>query len=284
MQYLILGSSGQIGSGLLQHISKTEHNAIEFDLVRDAEEDLRITNNKKLDKAVKNADFVFFLAFDVGGARYLKKYQETYEFMSNNLKLMANTFDVIRRHKKPFIFVSSQMSSINNSNYGLLKRLGEKITDSLNGIVVKCWNIYGLESDLERSHVITDLILKADRTSKIDLITNGEEERQFLHVEDCSRCLLTLAEKYTEISRDQPLHITSFIWTKVIDLAKMISTNFDNIEVVPTLDPSAAKNDTQYLIKNEPSDYILNFWKPEIEIESGIKDIIRQMKEKKMIK
>ena len=95
------------------------------------------------------------------------------------------------------------MSSINNSNYGLLKRLGEKITDSLNGIVVKCWNIYGLESDLEKSHVITDLILKADRTSKIDLITNGEEERQFLHVEDCSRCLLTLAEKYTEISRDQ---------------------------------------------------------------------------------
>lgn len=284
MQYLILGSSGQIGSGLLQHISKTEHNSIEFDLVRAVEEDLRIANNEKLEKAVRSADFVFFLAFDVGGARYLKKYQETYDFMSNNLKLMANTFDVIKRQNKPFIFVSSQMSSMTHSSYGLLKRLGEKVTKSLNGLVVKCWNIYGLELDLERSHVITDLILKADKTRKIDLMTNGEEERQFLHVEDCSKCLLTLAEKYTEISRDQPLHITSFTWTKVIDLAKMISVNFDNVEVIPTLDSGAVQNDAQYLIKNEPSDYIFNFWKPEIEIEAGIKDIIIQMKEKKMIK
>lgn len=284
MRYLILGSSGQVGMGLMEYISeKTGHEAIEFDLVRDATEDLRIANNEKLEEAVKDADFVFFLAFDVGGARYLKKYQETYDFMSNNLKLMANTFEVIKKHNKPFIFASSQMSSMSFSSYGLLKHLGEKVTGSLNGLVVKFWNVYGFERDLEKSHVITDLILKADKTGKIDLMTSGEEERQFLHAEDCSKCLLALAEKYNEISRDQPLHVTSFVWTKVIDIAKMISSNFNNAEVIPAVDLSAAQNDVQHSIKNEPSQYIFNFWKPEIEIETGIKDIIRQMKEHKMI-
>ena len=48
-----------------------------------------------LNLQIKNADFIFFLAFDVGGSRYLKKYQHTFEFVNNNTRIMANTFRLL---------------------------------------------------------------------------------------------------------------------------------------------------------------------------------------------
>ena len=49
------------------------------------------------------------------------------------------------------------------SPYGTLKRLGESLTNSLNGIYVKFWNVYGVEKELNKSHVITDFVLMALR-------------------------------------------------------------------------------------------------------------------------
>ena len=43
-----------------------------------------ITENKNLISKVKKCDFIFFLAFDVGGSRYLKKYQNTYIWFISN--------------------------------------------------------------------------------------------------------------------------------------------------------------------------------------------------------
>ena len=40
---------------------------------------------------------------------------------------MVNTFDLLAKYKKPFLFASSQMSNMGYSNYGILKLLGEKI-------------------------------------------------------------------------------------------------------------------------------------------------------------
>ena len=56
---------------------------------------LIILKNILLEKHIRAADFVFFLAFDVGGSRYLSKYQHTFEFLHNNVKLMSNTFELL---------------------------------------------------------------------------------------------------------------------------------------------------------------------------------------------
>ena len=121
MKYLVLGSEGQIGAELCDYLRTQQHEVIEFDIVNEDVQDLRIYENATLDKCVKECDFVFFLAFDVGGSRYLKKYQHTYEFLHNNVMLMANTFDTIKKYGKPFIFASSQMSNMSYSPYGVAK-------------------------------------------------------------------------------------------------------------------------------------------------------------------
>ena len=112
------------------------------------------------ESCIKQADFVFFLAFDVGGSRYLKKYQNTFDFINNNTRLMANVFGLLEKYNKRFVFASSQMSNMSYSPYGVMKRVGELYTTSLKGLTVKFWNVYGIEKDMDKAHVITDFIKK----------------------------------------------------------------------------------------------------------------------------
>jgi nucleoside-diphosphate-sugar epimerase len=274
MNYLILGSSGQIGLALGDYLREKGHRVLSFDLVENPKEDLRIAENPLLEQKMREADFVFFLAFDVGGSRYLAQYQNTFDFIENNTALMLHTFRALKRHGKPFLFASSQMASMSHSAYGRTKTLGESYTAALGGIIVKFWNVYGIEHDPEKAHVITDFIKSARDTKKILMLTDGEEERQFLHARDCSRALEILAENYAGIPRDKELHITNFIWTRIIDIAHLVAEEFPGTQVVP-----AKKKDlVQKNVKNEPDAFILTYWKPEISVKEGIRDIVRAMR------
>lgn len=270
MKHLVLGSEGQIGTHLTNYLKSKDEEVMHFDIVRTENEDLRKYNNKLLIKEVRNCDIVHFLAFDVGGSQYMEKYQDSYDFISNNVKIINNVFDVLKDCKKPFIFASSQMSNMNHSVYGRLKSIGESYTKALNGLIVKFWNVYGYETDPEKSHVITDFIKKAKETGKIEMRTFGQEERQFLYGDDCAECLYILSKKYKEISRDKRLHITSFEWIKIAELAKLISKKFGDCPVIP-----GEKEDIiQKGIKNEPGDYILKFWKPKTRLDKGTEKVI----------
>lgn len=269
MKYLVLGSAGQIGLELCQFLKKEGHEVLTFDVEDDQIQDLRIKG--MVDSRVSESDFVMFLAFDVGGSRYLKKYQHTYDFIDNNAKLMIHTFQALKLYRKPFIFASSQMSNMSYSPYGVAKALGESYTRALNGIIVKFWNVYGPEHNLEKSHVITDFILKAKDYGHITMMTDGTEERQFLHAEDCSNALMILSQKYNEIDRDKELHITNFKWNTILDVANIISE-----EIYCKITPSKELDTVQLNKRNEPDPYILNYWKPTISLKEGIKKIITQ--------
>lgn len=266
MRYLVLGSSGQVGAALTRYLQTLNHEVLTFDLVANAEEDLRIPHNSNLITKMQTADFVFFLAFDVGGSRYLKLYQNTYEFIANNTQLMANTFELLNQMKKPFIFASSQMSNMGYSPYGQLKALGELYTRTLNGIVVKFWNVYGVEHDLEKSHVITDFLLKARNSKQIDMLTDGSEQRQFLFADDCSECLLNLSQHYTAIPRDEELHITNFRWHTILDVAQIVADLYPGTQI----QPAQTKDEVQLDKRNEPHPFILNYWTPKTELAQGI--------------
>jgi len=273
MTHLILGSSGQIGSALVNYYKQKNEKVILYDIVNNTLQDLRVETNPELEKYIIEADFVHFLAFDVGGSRYLKTYQYTSTFISNNLRLMEFTFSLLQKYNKRFIFASSQMSNMTYSPYGILKALGEVYTKSLNGIIVKFWNVYGVEHDLNKSHVITDFILMARDLKEIKMLTDGTEQRQFLHALDCSKCLDILSNKYSLIDRNEELHITNFKWNSILDVAEIISTYFPNI----IISPSMYKDEVQKDKRNEPNESILKYWRPEITLESGIEMIIKEL-------
>lgn len=273
----ILGSSGQIGSHLVEFLTKKEYIVHEFDIVNDPSQDMTIIPNHLLEKTISESDFVFFLAFDVGGSRYLKKYQHTFNFIDNNSKLMVNTFGLLKKYKKPFVFASSQMSNMMHSPYGILKHLGELYTKSLEYSIVKFWNVYGIEKDYEKSHVITDLILKGLNGNEINLITDGEEEREFLYAEDCCEALETIMLNYKDFNSDDELHITSFKSTKIIDVAYVIQKEFKKVGKEVKIIKSEERDTVQMNMKNKANDFITKWWSPKTSIEHGISKIFSQM-------
>lgn len=269
---LILGSGGQIGSHLSIYLEK-KYKVLKFDLATNNSEDLRIDNNVKFISLVKQSDFIFFLAFDVGGSRYLKKYQNSYNFLMNNVSIMKNTFQVIKRFKKRFIFASSQMSNMSFSTYGVLKKIGEDITKSLGAISVRFWNVYGIEKNLEKSHVITDFILKAIKNKKINMLTNGNEKRDFLYADDCCHGLLIIMKKYKDLKRQEIIDLNYGVYTKIINVAKIVKNIFKEQSVDIKIIKGRQIDEVQKNKINKSNNLLIKYWKPRISLKNGIQKI-----------
>ena len=100
--------------------------------------------------------------------------------------------------------------------------------------------------------------------------TTGIEQRQFLYGNDCAECLYRLATLYGEINREVPLHITSFKWESIWDIANIIKEQI-GCNIVAGIKEDTIQKDK----RNEPNSYILNFWKPKTTLEDGVKEIIK---------
>ena len=278
MRVTILGSSGQIGAYLTEYLRDKGHEVTEFDKNYSIDHDMTKIPNYQLRHAIKDSDFVFFLAFDVGGSRYLKKYQHTFKFIDNNARMLAGAFEHLAEHGKPFIFASSQMSSMSYSPYGVMKRVGELYTRSLNGLIVKFWNVYGIEKDHDKAHVITDFIRKGFETGVIDMMTDGTEQREFLYAEDCCEALEQLMLEYDQFTSDSELHITSFRSTTILEIAKIIQGIFKANGKTVAVEKAQKKDEVQKDARNEANPFIRKWWKAKTSIEDGIEKIFEEMK------
>ena len=282
----ILGSSGQIGAYLTEYLRREDkYDVREFDVVNGEHQDLTIIPNQELHRVMMTSDFVFFLAFDVGGSRYLKNNQHTFDFVNNNTRILASVFDLLGRYKVPFIFASSQMSNMSYSPYGVLKRVGELYTQTLKGLVVKFWNVYGIEKDMEKAHVITDFIRKGFEEGEFEMLTDGTEERQFLYAEDCCEALETIMECYSDFKPTDPLHVTSFNSHSIKYVADTIQGQFnllgadvDKKYMDVKIKPGLAKDSVQMDKRNEADNHILGWWQPKTGLHDGIVKVFNEMK------
>ena len=261
MNVLVLGSEGIIGTSLSRHLKMIGHQVIHWDSKLSKDHDLSKEENMgKLKTVIDESDFIFFLAYDIGGAKYIAS--AGLDFINRNTRIMLNTFNLLG--DKKFIFASSTMYNMSHV-YGTLKHLGEHYTSHLGGLSVRFWNVYGPEESSEKSHVIADMIHKWHTNGYIDLMTSGEEERQFLHTDDCAKALVQLMENYDEfIKTETSVDITNFEWIKIKDVAKFIC---DDVRVT---DIKVTTHDR----KNEPRDFILKYWKPETHLRNSINSFL----------
>ena len=278
MKITVLGSSGQIGSYLTEYLRSKNYFVREFDIANSQDQDMTHIPNVYLRNAIMDSDFVFFLSFDVGGSHYLKKYQHTFKFINNNARMMVNVFGLIEQYEKPFVFASSQMSSMSYSPYGVLKRVGELYTKSLQGLIVKFWNVYGIERDMEKAHVITDFIHKGFKTGDINMMTDGREEREFLYAEDCCEALETIMGCYDQFTCDDELHITTGISTSILEIAQIIQVLFRNIGKEVKIIPASSKDEVQKDARNIPDPYIRKWWTPKTTVVDGISKVFDEIK------
>ena len=275
---LILGSGGQIGAYLTDYLNKIGYEVLEFDIVNGLHQDMTEIPNAELHRQIMRSHFVFFLAFDVGGSHYLKKYQHTFKFIDNNARMMANVFGLLEKYDKPFVFASSQMSNMSYSPYGVMKRVGELYTKSLGGLIVKFWNVYGIEKDMEKAHVITDFIRKGFETGVIDMMTDGTESREFLYAEDCCEGLEAVMGNYDRLTSDDELHITTGNSTTILEIAQSIQKLFSNIGKEVIIRRSESVDEVQKDAKNVSDPYIQKFWRSTTSVKEGLTKVFYEMK------
>ena len=72
--------------------------------------------------------------------------------------MMVNVFGLLEKYNKRFVFASSQMGKYVLLSIWCDEAVGEMYTTTLKGLIVKFWNVCGIESDMEKAHVITDFI------------------------------------------------------------------------------------------------------------------------------
>jgi len=271
MKILVLGSEGQIGNSFCILAEQKGHNVVRIDKKIHEYHDLSTKEGEvTFDLFIKDCDVVVFLAFEVGGSKYLEFADKTLAYISENVRLMDNCFRVLSKHKKPFLFASSQMSNMHHTNYGFLKDLGERYTKITDGWICRFWNVFGYEDPTDaKSHVIKDFIHMAKTKGKITMRTTGEEKRQFLHSIDCSKALLHWVENYLSYDKKEYIDITSFEWKSILDIAKEIQKQIP-CEIVQGTSTDAIQSG----ILNTPSEYVLKFWKPEMTLQEGIKVLI----------
>ncbi len=112
------------------------------------------------------------------------------------------------------------------------------------------------------------------------MLTDGEEQRDFLYAEDCCEALETVMENFTDFTPEDNLHITSFHYTKIRDIASMINGQFSligNHDVI--VKPSEEKDSVQLDKRNQADTFIMKWWMPKTSIQEGISKVFNAMKE-----
>lgn len=254
---LVLGGEGFVGKTFCKLLEKQGEKAITFDIKNSTKEDCRTA---KLN--LKGIDRVYFLAWEVGGAKYLYNEDTQFKQLDWNLKLLQNIMPQLQEKKIPFLFVSSQLAEETQTVYGVTKRLGEVWTRLLGGTSVRLWNVYGpIEEPSERTHVVADFVFQALQKGEIRMLTTGEERRQFIHIEDVSRAFhQAISQRLTET-----YDVTSFEWVKVLDVAKIIA-EYTGAKVIPGQKVGSTPI--------TPIRGRIPGWLPEVTLKQGLKQLV----------
>lgn len=212
---LVIGSEGFVGKPFCRYLESLGDEVVRFDIKKSVQEDGRYSRLN-----LEGIDRVYFLAWNVGGSKYLYQSNTQFTQLDWNLSLMQNIFPQLQKKKVPFLFVSSQLAQDIDTVYGITKRLGEVWTRLLGMVVVRLWNVYGpIEEETERSHVVSDFVLQAVTKGEIRMLTDGKEIRQFIHIDDTCRAFHQAINQNVQVVCD----VNSGEWISIFNLAENIS-------------------------------------------------------------
>jgi nucleoside-diphosphate-sugar epimerase len=252
MRELVLGGEGLIGSALVHALSSRGHQVTSLDLKSGC--DVRHVDQQPF----LDADRVWFLAWDTGGAKYIEAIDQQHEQYKHNCELCLRVFEMLSRTGKPFLFVSSQLAGLPNA-YGTTKALAASWTRQLGGKVARLWNVYGWEEPTVRSHVVTDLVLSGLK-GRVSCMTDGAEQRRFLYKSDCVAALMQFFD-----GPHQSVEIAAPEWVTIRSVGEEIARQMNVETEFGQAKGSECLVDPQHLLPD---------WQPLVSLQQGISQVI----------
>jgi len=301
---VVLGAGGFIGGLLSKKLLSQnnsvigadikEHEYLVLDFTKFYKVDLRDIENVRL-CIPDNADEVYQLAADMGGATYINAGLYDADVMSNSILINTNVLKVcVERNVKKVFFSSSacvypeynQLDPDNpkcsedsvypaepDTEYGWEKLFAERLYKAfekqynLDVRIARFHNVYGPYGTFNggKEKAPAALCRKISQNYKqIDIIGDGNQTRSFLYIDDC----LDAVEKLMESNYTKPINIGSEEMVTINQLANKIfkiSNKNLNINYIPGPQGVRGRNSDNKIIRE-----VLQ-WEPKYSLEEGLK-------------
>ncbi len=244
MKAIVFGGSGFLGSHVADALTSAGYDTAIYDMKKSPylqkNQEMIIGNildKKAVTKAVAGCDVVYNFA---GVADIEEAHSKPVETVENNILGNTIVLDACRQNKvKRFVFASTvYVYSNSGSFYRSSKQACELIIENYNEVyglpytILRYGSLYGPRAD--DTNWVHKTLKQAITEGKITRLGDGEEIREYIHVEDAARCSVTiLAEEF----KNQSVIITGHQSIRVKDIMIMIKEILHNkvkLEFVPT--------------------------------------------------
>ena len=244
MKAIVFGGSGFLGSHVADALTTARYETTVFDVKSSPyiQKDQKMITSNILDKeavskAVAGCDVVYNFA---GMADIQEAHDKPVETIESNV--MGNTIilEACRKHKvKRYVFASTVYVYSNaGSFYRSSKQACELIIENYHEVfglsytILRYGSLYGLRAG--ETNWVYKTLKQAVTEGKITRLGDGEEVREYIHVEDAARCsVMILSEEY----ENESVIITGHQTTRVKDIMIMIKEILGNtikLEFLPT--------------------------------------------------
>tara|TARA_B100000029_G_C17480941_1_gene925526 strand:- start:394 stop:1275 length:882 start_codon:yes stop_codon:yes gene_type:complete len=238
-QVMIIGGSGFLGSNVAKILHKNGYNIKIFDLKKN--DNLKfsyefiegdIANYEMLLEATKKVDYIYHFA---GVADIKEANEDPIKTVKYNVLGTTNILESCKINKvKRILFASSiYVYSESGGVYRSTKQAAELLIENyskLNGLdytILRYGSLYGPGANEFNS--INKILNQAIQNKKIVRSGNGEEIREYIHINDAaSGSLKALDEKF----KNEYLILSGVTQIKIKDLLRMIQEMIDdNVEI-----------------------------------------------------
>lgn len=207
MKILVTGGAGFIGVNLVKRLIKDGHKVHVIDNLKTGDKGNIVYGSQfsEIDAAslaTSNAtyDIVFHLAAQ---SRIQPSFEDPVYCFDNNVKLTQIVCEFCRRTNTKLVYAgsSSKWHDPYQSPYAMYKYLGEEVckmykkTFALNVEIARFYNVYGPGEILEGKDAAVVGIFRnqANKKKDITIVGDGEQRRDFTHVDDIVDGLIRIA-------------------------------------------------------------------------------------------
>lgn len=294
---LVTGGCGFLGSCLVESLIENQAVVAVIDLIKGSTDkvayhQLNLKNENELHRIISDfkPDFIYHLAANLNRTR---DFNYTNDLLETNLKGTVNLLNALKDVSyKKFIYISTSDvyggkysgkpfkendTILPASPYGLSKYAAEITLQTFSKIeqknytILRLFNFFG--NGLPQSFFISQLISALNTNTNFDM-TLGEQERDFLYIEDVTEALLSALRKEAD---QQVFNVSSGQGRQLKTLALALKELVESDAQIRLGSIPYRKNEIWHMIGDNRKIFETLGWRPKYSLEEGLKRTLTLM-------